>query len=46
MGTDYLQGFLYARPMPEEQFLNFLKSHAQDTSPDPVKSLAKRAPVR
>lgn len=27
MGVDYIQGFLYAKPMPEEEFLAFLREH-------------------
>ncbi len=26
-GVDYIQGFYYARPMPRDQFLEFLKDH-------------------
>ena len=28
-GCDYIQGFYYARPMPEEEFLHFLINHRQ-----------------
>ncbi|SFB74775.1 GGDEF domain-containing phosphodiesterase [Butyrivibrio sp. YAB3001] len=27
LGCDHIQGFFYARPMPKEQFLQFLKDH-------------------
>jgi len=27
MGCDYFQGFLYSRPIPEHDFLLFLKEH-------------------
>ena len=29
MGVDYLQGFRFSKPIPEEQFLDFLKAHAK-----------------
>ncbi len=29
-GCDYIQGFFYARPMPKDQFLNFLKENNND----------------
>ena len=27
-GCDYIQGFFYAKPMPENQYIEFLKSNA------------------
>ena len=27
IGCDHIQGFYYARPMPKEQFLEFLREH-------------------
>jgi len=27
MGVDYIQGYYYAKPMPEDEFLAFLKEH-------------------
>ena len=29
MGADYLQGYRYARPMPEAEFVSFLEGHAE-----------------
>lgn len=33
MGADYLQGYLYARPMPERDFVAFLMEHNGAASP-------------
>ena len=33
MGCDYIQGYYYAKPMPREQFLSFLKAHNLDGVP-------------
>ena len=27
LGCDHIQGFFYARPMPKDQFIQFLKDH-------------------
>ena len=29
MGADYLQGYLFARPMPEAEFVSFLEGHPE-----------------
>ena len=29
LGCDYIQGYYYSRPLPRNEFVNFIRSHAQ-----------------
>lgn len=31
MGCDYLQGYLYSKPVPSDKFLDFLRAHAKES---------------
>lgn len=43
MHCDEIQGFYYARPMPEEEFLDYLRTHPTGISPEsPVLSAPER----